>query len=144
MATPHVSGIAAMIAWKKGLSGQQLRSAVVGSTVGNGGCNGKGVVNLAAALAGSTSTPPPTTGPGTITGTVSGSGKNKAAISGARVDCGPGGSATTGTTGSYTISNVNPGTYTCTASASGYRAKSSNATVSSGQTTTLTFALNPA
>ena len=144
MATPHVSGIAAMIAWKKGLSGQQLRSAVVGSTVGNGGCNGKGVVNLAAALAGSTSTPPPATGPGTITGTVSGSGKNKTAISGARVDCGPGGSATTGANGSYTISNVNPGTYTCTASAAGYRAKSANATVSSGQTTTVSFALNPA
>ena len=144
MATPHVSGIAAMIAWKKGLSGQQLRSAVVGSSVGSGGCNGKGVVNLAAALGGSTATPPPATSPGAITGTVSNGGKTKSAISGATVDCGPAGSATTGSNGTYTIANVGPGTYTCTATAAGYQPKSGSTTVSSGQTSTLSFALRAA
>ena len=144
MATPHVSGIAAMIAWKKGLSGQQLRSAVVGSSVGSGGCNGKGVVNLAAALAGSTSTPPPTSSPGTIAGSVTGSGKSKNGISGASVNCGSGGSGTTGSDGRYTISNVTPGTYTCTASATGYQSKSGNTTVNSGQTSALSFALRAA
>jgi thermitase len=144
MATPHVSGIAAMIAWKKGLSGSQLRSAVVGSSVGNGGCNGKGVVNLAAALGGSTSTPPASTTPGAITGTVTGSGKSKAAISGATVSCGPAGSATTASNGSYTISSVPPGTYTCTASATGYQSKSGSTTVNGGQTSTLSFALRAA
>ena len=144
MATPHVSGIAAMIAWKKGLSGQQLRSAVVGSSVGGGGCNGKGVVNLAAALGGGSTTPPPSTEPGAITGTVTNSGKTKAAIGGATVDCGPAGSATTASNGSYTIASVPPGTYTCTASASGYAAKSGSTTVNSGQTSALSFALRAA
>ena len=144
MATPHVSGIAAMIAWTKGLSGQQLRSAVVGSTVGGGGCNGRGVVNLAAALGGGSTTPPPSTTPGTITGSVTGRGKTKAGISGATVSCGPAGSATTGSNGSYTIASVPPGTYTCTASAAGYQSKSGSATVNSGQTTTLSFALRAA
>jgi hypothetical protein len=133
-----------MIAWKKGLSGSQLRSAVVGSTVGNGGCNGKGVVNLAAAMGGSTSTPPASTTPGAITGTVTGSGKSKAALGGATVSCGPAGSATTASNGSYTISSVPPGTYTCTASATGYQSKSGSTTVNGGQTSTLSFALRAA
>ena len=142
MATPHVSGIAAMIAWKKGLSGSQLRSAVVGSTVGNNGCNGKGVVNLAAALAGSTTTtPPPSTSPGGIRGTVTNGGKTKSAISGATVNCGGAGTATTASNGTYALTSVPAATYSCTASAPGFAAKTSSVTVSSGQTSTLDFAL---
>jgi len=99
------------------------------------------VVNLAAALAGSTSTPPVSTTPGAIAGTVTQGGKTRAAISGAAVSCGTAGTATTDSTGRYTISNVVPGGYTCTASATGYQAKSASTTVNSGQTSVLDFAL---
>ena len=50
-------------------------------------------------------------------------------------------SATTGSDGRYTIASVPVGSYSCTASASGYSSKTSSATVSDGQTTTLSFAL---
>ncbi len=143
MATPHVAGIAAMIAWKKGLSGTQLRSAVVGSSVGNNGCNNKGVVNLASALSGTTTTPPPPTGNGSIAGSVI-SSSGKTAISGAVVNCGAGGSGTTGADGKYAISSVPVGSYSCTASATGFRSKSGTASVASGATTTLSFTLRPA
>lgn len=139
MATPHVSGVAAMIMSEKGLSHTQTRSLLKSSAQGNGGCNGAGIVNLAAALGASGGTSGGTT-PGTITGKVS-DARSGAAISGATVTCGSAGSATTGTGGTYTISNVVPGTYECTASATGYRSKSGTASVADGATATLSFAL---
>ena len=141
MATPHVSGVAAMIMSVKGLGHTQTRSLLKSSAQGDGGCNGVGIVNLAAALGGSTSTTPPTsTEPGTIAGTVT-DARTKSGITGASVVCGPAGSATTGTGGSYTIGNVAASTYECTASASGYRSKTSTVTVSPATTSTLDFAL---
>ena len=142
MATPHVSGVASMIMWTKGLDAQQTRSLLKSSAQGSGGCNSVGIVNLAAALGGA-ATPPPPTSPGSITGVVSDS-TSKAGISGATVNCGTAGTTTTASNGSYTLSNVAPSTYTCTASASGYRSKSGNVTVSSGQTATLNLALRRA
>jgi thermitase len=143
MATPHVSGVAAMLMSEKGLTAAQTRSTLKSTAQGNGGCNGIGIVNLASALGGGggSTTPPPATGPGTIAGTVTSGGKSKTAISGATVSCGAGGSATSGPDGRYTIASVPSGSYSCTASASGYASKTSAATVSSGQTTTLDFAL---
>jgi thermitase len=151
MATPHVSGVAAMIMSEKGLDAASTRTQLKNtaqSTSGGGGCNNKGVVNLASALGGGggggggTTEP---TGTGTIAGTVTGgTGKNKTAIAGATVDCGTGGSATTGSDGSYTISSVPAGSYTCTASADGYRSKSGTASVSKDTTTTLNFTLRNA
>ena len=141
MATPHVAGVAAMIMSEQGLGHTQTRSLLKSSAQGNGGCNGAGIVNLASAL-GATGGGGGTVGttPGAITGTVT-DGRSRAAISGATVTCGSAGSATTGSTGTYTISNVVPGTYDCTAGASGYRSKSGSATVGDGATATLDFAL---
>ena len=139
MATPHVAGVAAMAMWSKGLSHTQTRSLLKSSAQGSGGCNGVGIVNLAGALGGST-TPPPSTAPGTIAGTVT-DARTGAALSGATVTCGTAGSATTGTGGTYSIADVPPSTYDCTASASGYRSKAASVTVGSGTTTTQNFAL---
>jgi thermitase len=146
MATPHVSGVAAMLMSEKGLSAAQTRSTLKSSAQGSGGCNSIGVVNLASALGGggsgggTTETEP--VGEGTIAGTVlSASGKNKTPVSGASVDCGAGGAATTGTDGAYTIGSVPVGSYTCTASASGFKPKSQSVSVSDGQTTTADFVL---
>jgi len=147
MATPHVSGVAAMIMSEKGLSHSQTRSQLTGTAVdmgsaGRDDCCGYGLVNLAAALGGGggSTEPAPSTDPGAIAGKVT-DGRTKSGISGAKVDCGAGGAATTDSSGNYSITNVAPGTYTCTASASGYRSKSSSVTVYSGKTTTANFAL---
>ncbi len=54
-----------------------------------------------------------------------------------------GGSAPTNSSGQYTLSNVVPGTYTLSASASGYNNQSQVVTVNAGSAATLNFALNP-
>ena len=147
MATPHVAGAAALIMSELGLDAQQTRSklkstAVSGlSTGGRRECGSYPALNLAAAIGGGGSTPPPPTGTGAIAGTVTG-GKNP--ISGATVNCGTAGSATTASDGRYTIASVPVGTYTCTASASGYKNKSASVSVNSNQTTTANFALQQA
>ncbi len=148
MATPHVSGAAALVMSELGLDAQQtrsrLRSTGVGglSTGGRRECASYPALNLAAALGGGGggTEPPPSTDPGTITGRVTDQ-KSKAAISGATVECGFAGSATTDSAGNYSIGNVPPGGYTCTASATGYKPKSQNVSVSSGATTTANFGL---
>jgi thermitase len=148
MATPHVAGIGALVMSERGLTAQQTRSAIVNSaepiasTGGRAACNGIERANLAAALGGSTEPPPPSE-PGAIAGTVTQSGKSKSAIAGATVDCGSAGATTTGTDGSYLLSSVPVGTYTCTASASGFHPKSQSVTVSSDSTTVADFALRP-
>ena len=141
MATPHVSGVAALLMSEKGLSAAQTRSTLTSTDQGSAGCNGVGIVNLAAALGGSSAAPAPapvTTG--AIAGKVT-AAKTKKALSGATVDCGSAGRATTATDGSYTLSSVPAGSYTCTASATGYTPKSSGVSVTGGQTTTASFAL---
>ena len=55
MATPHVTGVAAMAMWKKGLTGPQTRSLLTSTAVdlgaaGRDTCFGYGLVNLANAL----------------------------------------------------------------------------------------------
>ena len=143
MATPHVSGVASMIMWRQGLDAAQTRTKLKSTTEDSGGCNGVGIVNLAAALGGGgTTTPPPPTDPGTIAGTIT-DASSKSGIWGATVDCGTAGKTTTASNGTYSLSAA-PSTYTCTASASGYRSKSGNVTVSSGTTSTLNLALRRA
>src|SRR6185312_1885390 len=83
-----------------------------------------------------------TTASGTLSGTVV-NATNNAAIAGATVSF-SGGTTTTASTGSYSFSNVTAGTYTVTASDSGFNSGSQSATVSGGQTTTLNFGLMPA
>ncbi|HEY6308038.1 MAG TPA: carboxypeptidase regulatory-like domain-containing protein [Candidatus Angelobacter sp.] len=81
------------------------------------------------------------TASGAITGQVTDSSTG-AAITGATVSY-SGGSTTTNSSGNYTLSNVAPGTYTVTASATGYTSLSSTVSVTSGNTATLNFQLNP-
>jgi hypothetical protein len=77
--------------------------------------------------------------PGAITGQVTDSATG-AGISGATVSY-SGGSATTDSSGNYTLGNVTPGSYTVGASAPGYTSVSSPVSVSSGATATLNFQL---
>lgn len=80
-----------------------------------------------------------TTGTGTITGKVT-NVSTGAALSGATVKW-SGGSTTTTTTGVYTLSNVTAGTVSVTVSHTGYLARTLNATVNGGATTTLNIPL---
>lgn len=141
MATPHASGVAAMIWSENGIEAwkaSDVRTQLTATTdelgpSGRDTCFGYGRVNLAKALG-------VTEDPGAIAGAVT-DASNKAGIGGATVDCESGGKATTAGNGSYTISNAPVGTHTCTASAIGYRSKSQSVPVSSGQMTTADFAL---
>src|SRR2546423_8694894 len=84
-------------------------------------------------------TPPAT---GTVSGTVT-NAANSVAISGAKVSY-SGGSATTDASGHYTLANVAVGSYTVTASASGFGNGTQSVTVAQDATTTANFALNAA
>lgn len=79
-------------------------------------------------------------GSGTITGTVKSSAG--AAIAGASVGFG-GGTATTNTSGVYTLSGVPVGTVQLVASASGFTSVTQNVTVAGGATVTANFTLSP-
>jgi hypothetical protein len=87
--------------------------------------------------------PPPPPATGTISGTVTAQGGG--AISGATVTVvGTSLSATTNASGAYTISDVPTGTYSVTASASGYTEQTqTGVTVNDGETTTVDFQLAP-
>ena len=111
----------------------------VASTGGRSACNGIDRVNLAAALGGSETAPPPP-GPGSIAGAVS-EQKTGTPIAAASVSCGSAGSTTTASNGSYSLSNVPAGTYSCTASKAGYASKTSSVTVTAGNSSTLNFVL---
>jgi thermitase len=147
MATPHVAGAAALVMSELGLDAQQTRQKLTStgasglSTGGRSECKAYPALNLAAAIgAGGGTTEPDPTDPGAIAGVVSNQ-QGGARLSGATVDCGTAGSGTTDTTGAYSISGVTPGSYTCTASATGFRSKSQNVSVTSAATTTANFAL---
>ena len=85
--------------------------------------------------------PAPTTG--TISGTVTDASTSKP-IAGASVSTQPAmTTATSDAQGNYAISDVDEGSYTVTASASGYMDNSTNVTVTAGQTTTCNLELEP-
>jgi hypothetical protein len=84
-------------------------------------------------------------GPGTTGGTATISGKitnisTGGAVSGATISY-SGGSTTSSSTGMYSLSGVAPGTYKVTASRTGYLSRSTNITVTAGQSATLNFQL---
>jgi len=79
--------------------------------------------------------------PGAIAGTVRDAATG-ATIAGAAVTDGTR-SATTNASGGYSIANVSAGTYTVTATASGYNSASQSVQVTAGQTSTANFALSP-
>ncbi len=66
-----------------------------------------------------------------------------AAISGALVTLNTGASTSTNGSGDYSFSNLDPATYTVTASAPSYSPNSGSATVTAGNTTTRNIALTP-
>jgi iron complex outermembrane receptor protein len=78
--------------------------------------------------------------PSQIAGTAR-NAKTGAAIAKATVNCGNGHPSTTASDGRYTISNLKPSSYTCTASAAGYRPSTQTVTLSDGQTATANFSL---
>ncbi|GAI76693.1 unnamed protein product, partial [marine sediment metagenome] len=78
---------------------------------------------------------------GQISGTVT-DADNGGPISGAQVSDGTR-SATTYSTGSYTISDVPQGSYTVTASASDYQSSSKTVTVEADEASTANFSLTP-
>ena len=79
--------------------------------------------------------------PGAMSGTVT-DAKNGQPISGATVSYRQG-STTTNSSGSYRLSNVAPGSYPVTASATNHLSQSQNVTVTSSQTTDQNFSLAP-
>ncbi|NLN75115.1 MAG: hypothetical protein GX139_02240 [Armatimonadetes bacterium] len=77
---------------------------------------------------------------GNITGTVRNAADNSV-ISGATVAVTGGSSATTNASGVYTISGVNPGTYTLTVSRTDFVTQTASVSVTAGATTTKDFSL---
>src|SRR5205823_10945643 len=77
--------------------------------------------------------------PGTITGTVTDAG-TAAPLAGA-TDSYSGGSTTTNASGQYSLASVAEGSYTVTASASGYTSQNRTVSVGPGATVTQNFAL---
>jgi thermitase len=143
MASPHVTGAAALVRWKFGTNPNATR-AILDAAVDDKGAPGRdtqfgfGRLNLAKALAGGGGDT------GTIAGKVRRKGGGGGPIAGATVNCPGAGSDTTGADGSYSIADVDPGNYSCTASASGFRSKTKPVTVNAGQTSTLNFKLRRA
>jgi uncharacterized delta-60 repeat protein len=77
---------------------------------------------------------------GAIAGRVRSAGTGSP-IANASVKCSNGSAATTASGGDYSIPNVAPSRYSCTASAKRYRPTTRTVTVTSGQTTTVDFSL---
>lgn len=144
MATPHVVGAAALLMSKHGLTKDETRARLkeTADDIGAAGpdyCTGAGRLNLFRSLGG-TVTPPPV--PGRITGTVA--NQAKAGIADAFVECSVNGHyywAWTDPSGNYTIEQVTPESYSCTASHYQYQSKTQKVMVLSGQTTTSNFTL---
>jgi hypothetical protein len=100
--------------------------------------NSAGVPSVAKIInIGGSAGPPPA--PGSISGAVT-DASNGTALSGATVSY-SGGSTATDASGNYSLANVAPGTYSLTASKTGYSNKSQSVTVASNANSTSNFAL---
>jgi len=147
MSSPHVAGTAALVwAANSGWLNDDVRYQlqITAEDLGATGWDSKygwGLVD--ADEAAGVETPPP--GVGTIEGKVTEATSTGSAIAGATVVVeGPDLSAITDANGDYTIVDVAVGTYTVTASATGYIEQSKTAEVLKEQTTVVDFALTPA
>jgi chitodextrinase len=118
--------------------------SVTASAVGYSASTNTGVAVTSGATTTSNFALTPTAPPGAIGGTVTDS-NSSTPISGATVSYSGGNeTATTATDGSYTLSNIAPGTYSVTASAAGHSpATNTGVSVTSGASTTSNFALAP-
>ncbi len=146
MASPHVAGSAALVfaansTWSPGQVRQALNDTAqdLGSS-GHDSLYGYGLVRPDRAVGTSGGGGDTTTGTvsGTVTDASTGSG-----VSGAAVSVDTGQSATTDSTGSYSIADVPTGDRSVTASATGYQSQTKTATVSENTTATVNFALQP-
>ena len=144
MATPHVTGTAALILSEKSNATPDDVRGYMQSTARDLGTNGRddsygwGLLDAGAAVLMATGgiTPPPPPPPPPPTGSISGVVKNSAgvAINGAKITAKVGSATytTTQTNGSYVLSNLPLNTYNVTASASGYTAQTKSVTLTSG------------
>ena len=148
MAGPHVAGVAALvIASNPGSTPEQVRGALRASaedlgTTGKDNLYGYGLVDAENAVLGTTSgnnLAPPATG--AVAGTVT-DADTADPIEGATVTA-DGYSTTTDSDGIYTLANLPVGSYTVTASATGYTDQSKTADVLEDQTTEVNFTLSP-
>lgn len=145
MATPHVSGCAALVFSSGNYTNQQVwdRLTTTAKDLGATGFDtlyGYGLVDAYAAVTGTPPPPPPDHG--TLTGTVTNSstGRN---IRSALVSVDSGQSGTTNSKGKYTIGNIPSGSHQVTASATGYQSKTLTVEILANQTVTLNFQLTP-
>ncbi len=142
MATPLVSGLAGLLfAQDSFRSNEEVRSIIEATAddLGDAGFDrlyGYGRINAYAAI--QYGTPPAT---GTISGTVI-DAETLDPIAGATVTA-DGYETTTAGDGTYTLADLPVGSYTVTASATGYVSQSKSAEVSDNQTTVVGFALTP-
>jgi hypothetical protein len=140
MASPHTAGLATLLfsvltdCNGDGKVNDEVRSGIEGSCddLGVSGI-GHGRINAFKAVGGST------VSPGAISGKVTDSGNGTPVVGATVSDTIR--TAFTDASGNYTISNVLPGSYTVTASASGYTSSSQTASVVAGQTTAADFTL---
>jgi thermitase len=144
MASPHVAGLAALVftvvtdSNGNGRLNDEVRAQIQANcdNIGVSGI-GSGLINAYKAVTGGGTTPPPSTG--SIAGKVTDAADNSF-ISGATVSDGTR-TATTDASGQYIIAGVPQGSYTVTASATGYSTSSQGVSVVAGQTATANFAL---
>jgi hypothetical protein len=135
-----VSGAAALIAWKFGTGPDATRS-ILDAAVDDLGAPGRdphfgfGRLDLAKAMAGAPET-------GSIAGKVRRAGGG--GLRGATVDCPGAGSDTSAADGSYEITGVSPGNYSCTARKGGWGPSTKPVIVATGETSKLTFKLRKA
>ena len=144
MATPHVTGTAAIILSEKpGATPDQVRSYLQSTArdLGDPGWDssyGWGLLDAGAAVMMATGgTPPPPPPPPPTTGSITGVVKNNStgvAINGAKITAKVGSATytTTQTAGFYTLSNLPLNTYNVTASATGYTAQTKSVTLTIG------------
>jgi thermitase len=144
MASPHVAGLAALVftvvtdSNGNGRLNDEVRAQIQANcdNIGVSGI-GSGLINAYKAVTGQGTTPPPSTG--SIAGKVTDAADNSL-ISGATVSDGTR-TATTDANGQYIISGVPVGSYTVTASATGYSTSSQGVSVVAGQAAAANFAL---
>ncbi|HUP17968.1 MAG TPA: S8 family serine peptidase [Acidimicrobiia bacterium] len=141
MAAPQVAGAAALL-FAMGVPATEVRGLLQSTAEaisGTGTLWANGRLDVGAAVAGAGSPPDPGTVSGIVTDASTNSGIVDATVTVVEASL----SATTGVDGSYAIS-VPEGTYTVTASASGYVSESQTGVlVTSGGTIAVNFALNP-
>lgn len=141
MATPHVSGIAALgLAVRPDLTAAQLKQAIMQSVDAKAALTGRcvtgGRANAYTMLAGLVGE----VAKGAVVGTVRSAG---APLGGVSVKVGAHPAVTTGSDGSYSVLGVTPGTYSVTYSRSGYYSKTlSGVAVTASSTTTRDVSLD--